>query len=39
MTLFVESLSWIKFANNLVYRSNLACASELKFTYFVYFLG
>ena len=39
MPLFVESFSLIEFANNLLYVSNLDCAIESKFTYFIDFLG
>ena len=35
MPLFAESFSWIEFANNLLYVSNLESASESKFTYFI----
>ena len=37
MPLFVESFSWIKSANNLLYVSHLDCASESKLTYFIDF--
>ena len=35
MSLFVESFSQIGFANNLLYGSNLDCASESNFTYVI----
>ena len=37
MPLFDESFSRIEFANNLLDVSNLDCASEPKFTYFINF--
>ena len=35
MPLFVESFSQIELANNLLYGSNLDCASESNFTYVI----
>ena len=35
MSLFVESFSQIGFANNLLYGSNLDCASKSNFTYVI----